>query len=78
MAFETLNTTMEELRVAEEEMRQQNEALAEAYDIVAKWRLHYEELFELAPEAYLVTDMEGMIQEANQAAADLLGLTKRF
>ena len=34
---------------------------------------HYCELFELAPEAYLVTNGDGVIQEANHAAAALLG-----
>src|SRR5262245_28104547 len=34
---------------------------------------HYCELFELAPEAYLVTDGNGVIQEANYAAAAMLG-----
>ena len=78
VAFETMNSTIEELRVAEEEMRQQNEALAAAHDVVATWRHHYEDLFESAPEAYLVTDTDGVIQEANQAAVVLLGLSKRF
>jgi PAS domain S-box-containing protein len=32
----------------------------------------YRRLFELAPDAYLVTDMMGNIQDANRAAADLL------
>ena len=78
VAFETMNSTIEELRVAEEEMRQQNEALAAAHDVLATWRHHYEDLFESAPDAYLVTDMDGVIREANQAAVRLLGLSKRF
>ena len=78
IAFETMNSTIEELRVAEEEMRQQNEALAAAHDVVATWRHHYEDLFESAPEAYLATDTDGVIREANQAAVLLLGLSKRF
>ena len=78
IAFETMNSTIEELRVAEEEMRQQNEALAASYEVVETWRHHYEDLFESAPDAYLVTDMDGVIREANQAAVRLLGLSKRF
>ena len=78
VAFETMNSTIEELRVAEEEMRQQNEALAAAHDVVDTWRHHYEDLFESAPDAYLVTDMDGIIREANQASVGLLGLSKRF
>ena len=78
VAFETMNSTIEELRVAEEEMRAQNEALAAAHDVVETWRHHYEDLFEAAPDAYLVTDTDGIIREANQAAVGLLGLSKRF
>ncbi len=78
IAFETMNSTIEELRVAEEEMRQQNEALAASYEVVETWRHHYEDLFESAPDAYLVTDMDGVIREANQAPVRLLGLSKRF
>ena len=78
VAFETMDSTIEELRVAEEEMRQQNEALAAAHDVVETWRYYYEDLFESAPDAYLVTDMDGVIREANQAAVGLLGLSRRF
>src|SRR5260370_2273398 len=35
-------------------------------------RLHYQELFDHAPECYLVTDAHGVILEANHAAAELL------
>ncbi len=78
VAFETMNSTIEELRVAEEEMRAQNEALVATHDEVATWRLHYEDLFESAPDAYLVTDPDGVIREANRAAVGLLGLSRRF
>ena len=33
---------------------------------------HYQELFDRAPDAYIVTDHEGIIREANFAAARLL------
>lgn len=78
VAFETMNSTIEELRVAEEEMRAQNEALVASRDTVETWRHHYEDLFESAPNAYLVTDLQGVVREANQAAVGLLGLSKRF
>jgi PAS domain S-box-containing protein len=38
----------------------------------------YRELFELAPDAYLVTDPLGVVREANRAAAALLGVPRRF
>ncbi len=78
VAFETVNTTLEELRVAEEEMRAQNEMLADAQETTQEWRLHYQDLFDAAPDAYLVTDLLGVISEANLSAQRLLGLSLRF
>ncbi len=77
-AFETVSTTLEELRVAEEEMRAQNEMLADAQEMSQEWRLHYQDLFDAAPDAYVVTDLLGVISEANLSAQRLLGLSLRF
>ena len=40
-------------------------------------RLRYQELFHLAPDAYLVTSLAGIVHEANAAAARLLNLDAR-
>jgi PAS domain S-box-containing protein len=40
--------------------------------------IHYRELFEFAPDSYLVTDLTGIIQEANSAAARLFSTPKEF
>ena len=73
--LEDLHTALQELHVAEEEQHQQNEVLAEARLIAeAAERQRYQELFDFAPDGYLVTDPVGMIREANRAAATLLGL----
>jgi PAS domain S-box-containing protein len=40
--------------------------------------LRYQELFDFAPDGYLVTDPRGVIQEANHAAAAMLGTSKQF
>jgi PAS domain S-box-containing protein len=73
-----LGTTLEELKVAEEELRQQNDELMAARDAVEAERRRYQELFEFAPDVYLVTDANGVIQEANVAASDLLCVPQRF
>src|SRR4051794_37991270 len=67
-ALEELATSLEELQVAEEVLRQQNEELEQTHAAVEAERLRYEELFQFAPDGYLVTDPEGIIREANQAA----------
>jgi len=77
-ALEELSTAMEELHVAAEELRQQNEELAAARYIAEAERQRYQELFEFAPDGYLVTDPEGIIREANRAASALLGVRQDF
>ncbi len=77
-AFEELLVAVEELRVAEEELRQQNEDLAAVHATVAEERRRYQHLFQYAPDAYLLTDLNGIIREANHSAAHLLGVQPRF
>jgi PAS domain S-box-containing protein len=71
-ALEALSTSLEELHVAGEELRQQNEELAAARQLLETERQRYQELFEFAPDGYLVTDAKGIVREANRAAAELL------
>ena len=77
-ALAELNATVEELRVAEEEMRAQNEELLLTRLRVEAERHRYQDLFEFAPDGYLVTDLGGKIREANRAASELLGIAPRF
>ncbi len=72
-----LGVTLEELTVAEEEMRVQNDALGEAGKSLEAERQRYRDLFEFAPDPYLLTDLSGVVLEANQAAFVLLGLGPR-
>jgi PAS domain S-box-containing protein len=76
--LEHLRTALEELRVADEELRQQNEELAAAHLRVEAERRRYQELFELAPDAYIVTGLTGIIHEANQSASALFGIAPQF
>jgi PAS domain S-box-containing protein len=50
------------------------QALRQAQDNL----LRYRELFDYAPDGYVVTDLKGIIQEANHAAAAMLGTRKEF
>jgi PAS domain S-box-containing protein len=71
---EELQQTLEELQMVEEELRQQNEELGVAREIAELERERYQDLFNFAPHGYLVSDATGVIQEANHAAATLLGV----
>ena len=72
--MEEMRTALEALRVAEEELREQNHELAAAHVQLEKERQRYRELFDQAPDAYLVTDTRGIIREANQSASELFGI----
>jgi len=65
------STALKELQLAERE-------LVAARETVKVERHRYQELFEFAPDGYLVTDMTGVIQEANCAAAALLNSSQQF
>ncbi|MGF2035805.1 MAG: PAS domain S-box protein [Nostoc sp. CmiVER01] len=73
-----LQLALEELQVVEEELREQNEELSIARELVELERQRYQDLFEFAPDGYLVTDTTGIIQEANQAAAILLAVRQKY
>lgn len=77
-ALEELQTSLEELHVAEEELLEQNEQLAIAYGLIEQERQRYQELFDFAPDGYLLTDTNGKIIEANRAATTLLKVPKKF
>jgi PAS domain S-box-containing protein len=65
--FEELQTMLEELHMAEEE-------LAVMYQVAEAERQRYQELFDFAPDGYVVTDAAGTIREANRAAATMLAV----
>jgi PAS domain S-box-containing protein len=55
----------------------QNQEVTLARRLIESEHSRYRALFELAPDAYLVTDPEGNILEANDAAEALLGVSRR-
>lgn len=77
-AFEDLKTMLVHLQTADEELRQQNEELAAMREALEAERWRYRDLFEFAPDGYLVTDAAGRILEANRAAATLFDLSAQY
>lgn len=75
---EDLMTAFEALRLADEELKAHSEALAATSNELDRERRKFRELFEFAPDAYLITDLYGTIREANVAAGRLLGLEPKF
>lgn len=62
----------EELRQTQHDLEMRNLELLRSQEM----QTHYFDLFELAPAGYLTLGENGLIQEANLAAAAMLGVTK--
>lgn len=77
-ALEELHAVLEELQASEAELHLQNEVLINTRQAVELERQRYRELFEFAPDGYLVTDASGRIQEANNAIKALLNVSQEF
>jgi PAS domain-containing protein len=67
-----LVSSLEELKVAEEELVERTEALADLRDELEQRVRGAHQLFDLAPACLLVTDIYGTILEANRACQLLL------
>ncbi|MGB3403237.1 MAG: PAS domain S-box protein [Microcoleaceae cyanobacterium] len=68
----------EELHVATEQLQLQNEQLLATRQQLEAERQRYLELFDFAPNGYIVTDREGIIQQANRSAAELLNVPQKY
>lgn len=77
-ALAELEGCLEALRIGDEVQRIQNEALRVQQQLLEVERNRYQELFQFAPTAYLVTTPLGVIREANEAAARLLGTPREL
>ncbi len=76
-AFKELYGTSKIVQLAAEELYQQNEELIQTRNLLEAERQYYQDLFELAPDGYLVTNAEGIIREANLSAAKLLNISRQ-
>jgi two-component system cell cycle sensor histidine kinase/response regulator CckA len=73
-ALDQLQERLADLDVAYEELEQQNEELETTREALERERHRYRHLFDEAPFGYLVTDVHGLVEEANRAAGELLGI----
>jgi PAS domain S-box-containing protein len=77
-ALMELGSASEIVNLATEELCQQNEELIQTRNLLEAERQRYQDLFEFAPDAYLVTDTQGFIVEANRATALLLNISQQY
>jgi two-component system, cell cycle sensor histidine kinase and response regulator CckA len=76
--IELLQQAITEISISLEELQRQNEELITTRHLVEEERQRYYDLFNFAPDGYLVTDATGIIQEANYAAAKLLNARQSY
>ena len=74
--FSELNSALHELQTTSIELQEQNEEMALSRQTLEEERCRYQELFDFAPDSYLVTDTEGIIIDANSAATNLFKVRK--
>ncbi len=75
--LDELATALEEVHVLSEELSEQHGHLQTAHGEIMAERQQYFELFDLAPEGYIVTDAQGIIRHVNQTALTLVARRQR-
>jgi PAS domain S-box-containing protein len=73
---EAMRQTLHELQVHQIELEMQNEELRQAQLQLDTVRARYFDLYDLAPVGYCTVSEQGLILEANIAAATLLGMAR--
>lgn len=73
-----LNIALHELQTTVEELAAKNEEMAYNRSILDEEKHRYQDLFDFAPNAYLVTDTEGIILEDNISATKLFNVSRPF
>ncbi len=77
-AFHQLYSAAKSIQAEAEGVYQQHEELIQTHNLLETERQYYQNLFELAPDAYLVTNPEGIIQSVNTAAARLINVSQDY
>jgi two-component system sensor histidine kinase VicK len=77
-SLQELGTTLEELRVAQEQLIEGRQRLEAVQAELVRERERYWQLFEEMPQAYVVTEPSSVITEVNRAAAQLFNVSQRF
>lgn len=70
---EALRRANRELELVQKELQAQNQQLSTSHLALQEAQARYRDLFEAAPDGYVVTDPDGRIQEINQAVIRLFG-----
>jgi two-component system, OmpR family, sensor histidine kinase VicK len=77
-ALNELEKALEEVRVAQEQLIETRTRLEDVQLELTQQLEKYWQLFDEMPQAYVVTQPDTVILEANQAAAELFNVSQRF
>ena len=76
LSLKEINVVIHELKVHQIELEMQNEELRIIQLELDQAKARYFDIYDLAPEGYLIVSEKGLILEANLTAAMMLGLTR--
>ncbi|TAE60736.1 MAG: PAS domain-containing protein [Nostocales cyanobacterium] len=76
-ALQELYTASKIFQTAAAEIYQNEQKILESYNLLEIQFQQYQEIFEYAPIAYLITSEQGIITEANQTASTLLNIPQQ-
>lgn len=71
---QSLRDALRELQLYEEELQRRSDTLEEIRESMEVERQRYLDIFEYSPDAYIITDLHGVIRGVNRMASALLGL----
>ena len=77
-AIDQISSLLEQIHTLTDELGDPDQELAQVRASLAAERRRYRELFDLAPDGYLVTDFAGTISRCNRAASELLNVTQKY
>lgn len=78
LAWAEIDAVLEDLQVIYEELQTNLDAAILVEQQLLQQNQHYYDLFQTSPIAYAVTDVNGVILEANQAIAQLLNVPQAY
>ncbi len=76
MSAEEIQLRLHKIHEHNIELERQNQVLVQDRERLKRSRAHYYELYDKAPTGYVTVSTRGRILEANQAAANLLGMNR--
>ncbi len=77
-AVAELKTSCAQLEIAGEQIRDMEADVRRVHALARYHGMRVQSLLDLLPDAYLATSLDGVISEANHAAAELLNVSRRF